>query len=109
MTTVSSALKESNLSPSDVVAVDIVGGGSRIPWVAAALEEAFADPTQQQQQQQQQQRSSKLRRTLDGGSSVAMGAAMFAAGLNFVSPSLDAKQMLSHISQENIQVRCLYT
>ena len=107
MTTVSSALKESNLSPSDVVAVDIVGGGSRIPWVAAALEEAFADPTQQQQQQQQ--RSSKLRRTLDGGSSVAMGAAMFAAGLNFVSPSLDAKQMLSHISQENIQVRCLYT
>ena len=107
MTTVSSALKESNLSPSDVVAVDIVGGGSRIPWVAAALEEAFADPTQQQQQQQQ--RSSKLRRTLDGGSSVAMGAAMFAAGLNFVSPSLDAKQMLSHISQGNIQVRCLYT
>ncbi|KAL8275885.1 hypothetical protein Esti_000221 [Eimeria stiedai] len=95
---INSALAEASLSAADVVAVDVVGGGSRIPWVVTAIEEAFAASHQQQQQQR-----SKIRRTLDGGSSVAMGAASSAAGLSFVSP-LDLAEVKQNINQHVLQV-----
>ncbi|CDJ56343.1 DnaK family domain containing protein, putative, partial [Eimeria maxima] len=95
-------LKKKNLSTEEIIAVEVVGGGSRIPWVAAALEEAFSSSSSSMQQQQQQQRRSKLRRTLDGGSSVAMGAAMFAAGSSYINP-IDLTQLASQLQQQQIQ------
>ncbi|XP_026193406.1 uncharacterized protein LOC34619834 [Cyclospora cayetanensis] len=110
--TIAAALKQCDLSPDAVVAVDVVGGGSRIPWVAAVVNKAFSgeeqqeeqqqeqQEQQQEQQQQEQQQKKKLRRTLDGASSVAMGAASFAAGLTFVSPVIDAEEILRNIQGE---------
>ncbi|KAL8424798.1 hypothetical protein Efla_001012 [Eimeria flavescens] len=77
-TLVKSALAEAALLPEAVVAVDVVGGGSRIPWI---------------------------RRTLDGGSSVAMGAASFAAGLSFVSAAaLDLAQLRQTLNPQTLQL-----
>ena len=97
---IAAALGDSNLSADEIVAVDVVGGGSRIPWVVATIDEAFGVSQQQQQQQQR----SKIRRTLDGGSSVAMGAASFAAGLSFVS-SINNEEIQTRIEPEKVKVK----
>lgn len=91
-------LGRSGKSAFEVCAVEVVGGGSRIPWVAQTIDAAFAGG------EGSSNVSSKLRRTLDGGSAVAMGAASFAAGLAFTK-AIDASALAKELPPTQLEVR----
>ncbi|PFH31651.1 tetratricopeptide repeat-containing protein [Besnoitia besnoiti] len=76
---VASAFASAGVAPAQVAGMDLVGGGSRIPWVAETLAAALSQGGSEEAAQ-------RLRRTLDGSSSVAVGAVFAAEGRRYVAP-----------------------
>lgn len=93
------------MAPSLIAGMDLVGGGSRIPWVSGLLGDSLdlssssltsSDGMMNGESGNHQGSpsndsslggapgASRLRRTLDGSSSVAVGAAFAASGLSYV-------------------------
>jgi molecular chaperone DnaK (HSP70)/Flp pilus assembly protein TadD len=80
---VETVLKEAGVSVEALTAVEIVGGGTRIPAVQAALAHALAGKT--------------LSRTLDSSGSVAVGAALMAA---ILTPEIGLDYVVEEKGQE---------
>ncbi|PHJ22540.1 tetratricopeptide repeat-containing protein [Cystoisospora suis] len=103
---VKKCLTEARVSPNLVAGMDLVGGGSRIPWVSGLLGDSLhlsssslassndmingesgdyqGSLTNDSSSLGSSSGASRLRRTLDGSSSVAVGAAFAASGLSYV-------------------------
>ncbi|CBZ49689.1 putative DNAK family domain containing protein [Neospora caninum Liverpool] len=97
---VASAFVSAGVAPLSISGADVVGGGSRIPWVAETLSAALA---------QGQDAPSRLRRTLDGSSSVAVGACFAASGHRYVQPFALTDDRLAEPGLEALATRLAAT
>ncbi|EPR57708.1 tetratricopeptide repeat-containing protein [Toxoplasma gondii TgCatPRC2] len=93
---VARAFATAGVAPAQVSGVDIVGGGSRIPFVAATLSASLWGNASD---------SARLRRTLDGNSSVAVGACFAASGRRYLPPFALPESRLADGALEALSAR----